>query len=433
VHQFIPTGVDAHQFDAGFQGSGIYGPDGGTPWQLAAGSSAELGVDKPIVLTWSNATGQVFERVWSVDKDFSLRLTDRVKNTSTNAVELAPYAQIHQVGGHRKDEMSTFVQFIGPKGWVDEHRFEKNFTDLHTQPFKTTGTKGWWGISSRYFISAIVPQGTMPNTFHFRHSKRGETDYYSAIVQPPAMVVAPGQTAEVAYVVYAGPKAIAPLAAVNPLLEKAVDYGWFDVIARPMFYALEWFHTHTGNWGVAIILLTLLIKLLTWPLASTSYVAMSRMKKLTPKMEQLKERYKDDKEKFAMEMMNLYKTEKVNPLSGCWPVLMQIPIFFAMYKVILVSFEFRQAPFFGWITDLSVMDPFFVLPIIMGASMWLQMKMNPPATDPVQQQVMQLMPIIFTVMFLWFPSGLVLYWLVNNVLSMAQQYWIMRKMGVNIS
>jgi len=211
-------------------------------------------------------------------------------------------------------------------------------------------------------------------------------------------------------------------------LEHAIDYGWYHIIAAAFFHAMDWMQNFVHNWGVAIILMTILLKLLTYPLANKSYLAMGKMRLLTPEMERLRERYGDNRNQLAMEMMALYKKHQVSPASGCWPMLIQIPIFFAFYKVILISFEFRQAPFFGWIQDLSEQDPYFVLPVLMAITMIIQQRLNPPVTDPVQQKVMTWMPVIFSIFFLWLPSGLVLYWFVNNLLSIIQQGVINRRM-----
>jgi YidC/Oxa1 family membrane protein insertase len=296
---------------------------------------------------------------------------------------------------------------------------------------RESGRQGWVGMTTPYFMSALLPDQTDQHTATFRNTKVAGADFFSLDLQAPAVVVAPGQYVEKVTRLYAGPKKFDLLAAEGVALEQVIDYGWYHVIAKMFFDGLRAINGVVGNWGVSIIIMTIILKILLFPLANKSYKAMSEMKKLQPKMEQLRERYGDDREKMAQEMMALYRHHRINPMSGCWPMLIQIPIFFAFYKVILISFEFRQAPFFGWIQDLSIQDPFYVLPVLMGLTMVIQQRLNPPAADPVQQKVLQFMPVLFTVMFLWFPAGLVLYWTVNSVLSVAQQWWIMRRMGVS--
>jgi YidC/Oxa1 family membrane protein insertase len=245
---------------------------------------------------------------------------------------------------------------------------------------------------------------------------------------PTASVVAPGEVVEKNYRLYVGPQSMRELQKENFDLHRAVDFGWYHAIANIFHEVLLWLQDLVGNMGIAIILLTILIKIMLWPLASKSYRSMAALKKLHPKVEALKKKHgENQRDKMAMEMMALYREHRVNPMSGCWPMLIQIPIFFALYKVVLISFEFRQAPFYGWIQDLSIADPFYVLPIMMGLTMVIQQRLSPPITDPVQQKVFKFMPILFTVMFLSFPAGLVLYWTVNSVLSIGQQWLITRR------
>jgi len=241
------------------------------------------------------------------------------------------------------------------------------------------------------------------------------------------VAIDPGGQEQFESAFYAGPKDQAVLESVAPNLNLTVDYGFLWWLAVPLFLIMKWIHGVVGNWGVSIILLTVLVKLVLYPLSAASYRSMANMRRAAPQIKRLQERYSDDRQKLSQEMMALYQKEKMNPLGGCLPMLVQMPVFLALYWVLFESVELRQAPFFAWINDLSVMDPYFVLPILMGASMFLQMQLNPPVPDPVQAKVMQFMPIMFTVMFLFFPSGLVLYWLVNNVLSIAQQWFITRQ------
>jgi YidC/Oxa1 family membrane protein insertase len=314
-------------------------------------------------------------------------------------------------------------------GIVDDLRVEADYDDLQDAPVKKTGSQGWIGMTSRYFMAALVPDQLTEQTFLWRYSKTGGRDFYTTIMQPESMDIDAGQTVAYGYTLYAGPKSATELEKVTGQVRKAIDYGWFDIIARPIYVMVMWFYGLVGNFGLAIIFATIVLKMITYPLAYKSYSAMAKMRKLQPRLTLLKERYADNKEQFAIEMMGLYKEHKVNPLSGCWPTFIQIPIFFAFYKVILISFEFRQAPLALWIEDMSVMDPYFVLPILMGLSMMLQMRLSPTSGDPTQQMMIKIMPIVFTFMFLWFPSGLVLYWLTNNVVSILQQLYVNKKLA----
>lgn len=420
---------ETHQeyVESGWQGSGIEAPGAKAIWSVAQTTS------NSVVMTWANQTGQTFTRTVTLRPDsYVMQIDDAVANSAGLPVNLTPYAQVHRADGEFSGEMSSFVNHLGPMGVVkvgdDLLLKEEGFSALRKGRVEsTTASGGWWGFTSHYFMTALVPVGDTPTVRGFRHSTVNNRDMYTASVQGETVVVPPGGQANRTTLVYAGPKRESDLLGVGYSLERAIDWGWFRAIARPFYWALLWFYEHTGNWGIAIFLLTLALKIITFPLANKSYHAMAKMKKLQPEMEKLKERYKDDQQGMATAMMKMYRDHKVNPLSGCWPMLIQIPIFFAMYKVILLAFEFRHAPLGLWIQDLSLMDPFYVLPLLMGASMWVQMRLNPPPADPAQALVFKWMPVLFTVMFLWFPAGLVLYWLINNVLSIAQQAYIMRQ------
>jgi YidC/Oxa1 family membrane protein insertase len=320
---------------------------------------------------------------------------------------------------------------------ADEPYKKLDFDDLEDGAWKATVDGGWIAMVQHYFISAWVPDDG-PHAFTALQSQSG---LYLGRFTSPAVRVEPGSSAVLSGRFYAGPKDQYRLQEIAPGLDLTVDYGFLWWIAQPLFVLLNFFatgHFHAfgldfqfggglGNWGVSIILLTVLIKALFFQLSATSYKSMARMRKLQPKLIELRERYADDKAKQSEEMMNLYRKEKVNPLGGCLPILIQMPVFIALYWMLMESVELRHAPFFLWIRDLSVMDPYFVLPLLMGASMFVQMKLNPPPPDPMQARIMQLMPFVFTVFFLWFPAGLVLYWLVNNLLSIAQQWVITRQ------
>ncbi len=426
VALFAPSGSQSHYFDAGWLSPGGQVPDGNTPWQVARGS--ELTPAQPLVLQWRNDNGLVFEREFQLDNNgYVITITDRVQNASTNAQQLAHYSQIHKTDGHIKGEQPTFYHYYGPQGFAADEMHKRSYKKLQKKGTLTfDGRPSWWGMSSHYFLAAIIPDSRVTQA-SLRYNRVGNDDVYSAVTQGPLQILQPNQTLTYTTQLFAGPKDVDALNAANHDLNKVNSFGILHAIAKPMFDVMRWLAAATGNWGVAIIAITLLIKLITWPLASKSYKSMGKLKAIQPKMEKLKEQHGENKEAFAMAMLELYKKEKVNPASGCWPMLIQMPIFFAMYKVMLVSFDLRHAELGLWVHDLSARDPYFVLPILMGLSMMIQMRLNPPPPDPTQRQVMQLMPIIFTAMFLFFPSGLVLYWLTNNVFSVAQQWWIQRK------
>jgi len=316
--------------------------------------------------------------------------------------------------------------FTGPAFYTDEAKFQKvQFSEIAEgkAKFANAADNGWVAMVQHYFVSAwLPPQQTGRENF----AQKLSSGYYRAGTILDPISVAPGTTGMVKTRLYVGPQDQNKLDDIAPGLKLEVDYGILTVIAAPLFWLLSLLHGLTGNWGWAIILVTVVIKAIFFPLSAASYKSMAKMRVLAPRMQRMKELYGNDKAKMQQEMMNLYRTEKINPLGGCLPILVQIPVFIALYWVLLGSVEMRQAPWLGWIQDLSARDPYFILPIIMGASMLIQTKLNPNPPDPMQAKIMMAMPIIFTVMFLWFPSGLVLYWVVNNVLSIAQQWQITR-------
>ncbi len=423
----------SHFFDAGWVSESIQAPDGNAKW-LA--SSESLSPEAPLTLTWSNNTGQVFHRTYTMDASrYVLTIQDKVVNEGPSAVALSHYAQLHKTGvlgggsGMKYNpERSTFFNHMGPVSVVDGIRAEPEYKDVLEQNSTVDGQNGWIGMTGRYFMAALVPSQGEEQSFTFKHTKRGD-DFFTALVQAEPKLLTSGASLERSLRLYVGPRQISELKKENIDLDSAVNYGWFDFIARPLYSMIMWFQSHVGNMGAAIILSTIVLKILLLPLANKSYRSMAKMKLIQPEMEKMKERYTDNREQMGMAMMELYKKHKVNPMSGCWPMLVQIPIFFAFYKTILISFEFRHAVFIeGWVNDLSAQDPFFILPVLMGLSMYVQQKLSPAMGDPTQQKVMRMLPIIFTVMFLFFPAALVLYWLVNNVLSILQQYILMRSM-----
>lgn len=315
--------------------------------------------------------------------------------------------------------------FLGAAITQPDERFTKfSFQDMDEEPFKAQLPGGWIAMLQHYFLSAWIPNAEQSHNYSTRVTSSG---FNIAGFTSPALNLDPGQSGQTGALFYAGPKDQYRLAEISPYLDLVVDYGWLWWIAQPLFWLLNKMFALVGNWGMAIILLTVLVKAAFFKLSATSYRSMARMRKVQPKMMDIREQYADDKQKQSQAMMELYRKEKVNPMGGCLPILVQMPVFIALYWVLMESVELRHAPFALWINDLSVMDPYFVLPILMGASMWFMQKLNPPPTDPMQAKIMQWLPIVFTFFFLWFPAGLVLYWVVNNLLSMAQQYVITKQ------
>ena len=315
--------------------------------------------------------------------------------------------------------------YLGAALWTSAEPYKKvSMKDIDKGQLKETVEGGWVAWLQHYFVTAWIPQKGDNNVVQTRKDNQGN---YIIGFTGPTLTVEPGKTAETSATLYAGPKSQGVLKELSPGLELTVDYGILWFIAQPIFWLLQHIHSLVGNWGWSIIFLTMLIKGIFFPLSAASYKSMARMRAVAPKLAALKEQFGDDRQKMSQAMMELYKKEKINPLGGCLPILVQMPVFLSLYWVLLESVEMRQAPFMLWITDLSIKDPFFILPIIMGATMFIQQRLNPTPPDPMQAKVMKLMPIIFTFFFLWFPAGLVLYWVVNNCLSIAQQWYITRK------
>ena len=312
-----------------------------------------------------------------------------------------------------------------------EKRYEKiTFDAMTEQPLSRDVQGGWVAMIQHYFVSAWVPGQQESN--HLYTKALPDERFIIGLVEPTVQVP-PGATGTLDAELYMGPKDQTRLEQIATGLDLTVDYGWLWFIAQPLFWLLKWFHHLVGNWGVAIILVTLLIKLAFYKLSATSYRSMANMRRMAPKMQDLKQRYAGDREKLNHAMMELYKKEKINPLGGCLPIVVQIPVFIALYWMLLESVELRQAPFFLWIHDLSVMDPYYVLPLLMGVSMFIQQRLNPAPPDPIQAKVMMALPFVFTVFFAFFPAGLVLYWFVNNLISIAQQWFITRRIEQGVA
>jgi YidC/Oxa1 family membrane protein insertase len=343
-------------------------------------------------------------------------------------VAIQPYAYFQLVRDDKPlpGDSAMLPTYTGVALYTDKDKFQKlSFSDIEKgkAQYSRNSEDGWIAILQHYFFSAWLPRSGVAREFYAR---RLEDGLYSAGVIVPAGAIAPGATGAVTVPLYAGPEEQEKLAKIAPGLDLTIDYGWLTVIAVPLFWVLAWLNQWVGNWGVAIILLTVIIKLLFYPLSAASYRSMAKMRVLAPKLQKLKDQFGQDRQRLQQAMMELYKSEKINPLGGCMPIIVQIPVFIALYWVLLASVELRHAPFMLWIDDLAAPDPWFILPVLMAVTMWVQTLLNPEPPDPVQARVMKIMPIVFSVFFFFFPAGLVLYWLVNNVLSIAQQWRITR-------
>ncbi|MDX8392541.1 MAG: membrane protein insertase YidC [Mariprofundaceae bacterium] len=337
----------------------------------------------------------------------------------------ADYEMFHQVVARHPDrDASNIYQFVGPVSLLEDKLIEHSYDDLDEEsPIKQKARGGWTGIMEPYFIAALLSDSDRVYDYYY---KGNGTTYQAGRLTTGER---DGRGSDFITNIYIGPKATTIMKSLNIGLERSVDYGWFAVISKPLHNLLIWLYAFLGNYGLCIIVLVLMIKtIFYWP-TQKAYESMADMRKLQPEMTRMRELHGDDRQKMGQEMMALYKKNKVNPMGGCLPIVIQIPVFFALYKALLVSIELRQAPFYGWITDLSAMDPYYVLPIVMGASMIIQQRLNPAPPDPLQAKVMKFLPILFTFMFLFFPSGLVLYWLVNNILAIAQQWYILKVKG----
>ena len=446
-------------------------PGANTEWMPAGGGTLAPG--QPVTLLWNNGKGLEFQRDISVDDEFMFTVTDTVKNLGTAEARMFPYGIVAR-HGVPTDLESFFVSHEGVIGRADGTLEEVKYKDVAKLPFVEregaqaetvqATTDGWIGFTSKYWMTILIPEQGKPFSSVTKYV--GSADIYQTEIRQPVVSIAPGASATTSSRVFAGAKEWETIrtyqneggftAGALPIggFIDAIDWGWFFFLTKPIFAVLHWLHAVIGNMGLAIIALTFILKLLVLPLAYKSYVSMARMKELQPEMEALKERAGDDKQMMQREMMKLYKDKKVNPAAGCLPILIQIPIFFSLYKVIFVTIELRHSPFFGWLKDMSQPDPsslynlfglfpwdspptgsllhlIFIgaLPILLGISMWLQQKLNPAPADPVQQQIFAYMPWIFMFMLGGFASGLVVYWITNNMITFAQQYMIMRSHG----
>ncbi|GIR62397.1 MAG: membrane protein insertase YidC [Alphaproteobacteria bacterium] len=429
-------------------------PNGNTVWK---GSKSSLDPNNPVTLTWNNGEGLKFSQIISIDDNYMIKVIQKVKNETNNSVNLYPYGLIRRSGEPKTTDF--FVLHEGPLGVFDGSLKEHSYSDLKEtgqkgMSIKTEENGGWIGITDKYWMAALIPDQNTNSNFTFRYvnnSASYQTDFLGELSKIPA-----NGEIEIVSRVFSGAKKLNLLDKYEEDLkiknfDLAIDFGWFYFLTKPFFYALSWANNILGNFGLAILAITVVVKIIFFPLANKSYKSMARMRVLTPQLQQLRERFGNDRQKMNMEMMALYKREKVNPAAGCLPILVQIPVFFALYKVLFVSIEMRQAPFFGWIKDLSALDPTSIFnlfgllpystdflpdflnlgiwPLLMGATMVLQQRLNPKPPDPVQAQIFAWMPVVFTFLLATFPAGLVIYWTWNNLLSIAQQWIITRKIN----
>jgi YidC/Oxa1 family membrane protein insertase len=444
-------------------GASIALPDAQTVWTVE-GDNSTLTASTPVTLVYDNGAGLIFRRTFAVDEHYLFTVTQSVENQGAGDVALFPYARVARHGTPKV--ANFFIQHEGPHGVLGSNNLiSKKYTDLqHDQQVRLDGTTGWLGFSDKYWATAVLAKPGAPlNALFSWKNTAGFDDYQTSFVETTPVVVAPGATATHESYLFAGAKEEAVISAYErqygfDRLELLIDWGWLHFITKPMFYLLNFLYGILGNFGLAILAVTVIVKAIFFPLANRSYASMAAMRRVQPEMKAIQERLKDDRPAQQQAMMELYKKEKINPLSGCWPILIQIPVFFALYTVIFISLEMRHAPFFGWIQDLAAPDPtnIFTLfglipwnptvlpivgsflhlgiwPVIMGITMWVQMKLNPPPPDPTQAMIFSLMPVIFTFMLGTFPAGLVIYWAWNNTLSVTQQWFIMKRHGAEVN
>lgn len=418
-----------------------------TRWETQNTSLTE---QTPVTLSWDNGQGLLFQQTISIDDNYMFTITQKVSNLSSTLFALTPESNLIR----RSEPKSSgfFILHEGPVGVFEGKLHDPSYEDLSsTGRLQNPQGKGWLGLTDKYWLAALIPDPQLPITSFYTRQGTGDATLVTATYQRDALSLSPGQSIETTEHFFAGPKVLNLLDGYQTTLginhfDLAVDFGWFYFLTKPIFYALEFLKGILGNFGLAILTLTVFIKLLFLPLANKSYKSMGKMKALQPEIEKLRERYASDKMKLNEKIMGLYKQEKVNPMAGCLPMVVQIPVFFALYKVLFVSIEMRQAPFYGWIHDLSAPDPTTVFnlfglipwdppsflmigawPLVMGVTMFLQQKMSPPPADPAQAKVFLFMPLFFTYLLAQFPAGLVIYWTWNNILSISQQWVIMKR------
>ncbi|WCP13956.1 Membrane protein insertase YidC [Sphingobium sp. AntQ-1] len=446
VRLYSPSGTqDAYFAGFGWQGEGLKTPNKNTVW-TAQGSA--LTPTSPVTLTWNNGAGQLFEIRLSVDQNYMISAAQKVSNSGAGAVGVKPYSYISRTGIPKDPD--TWTIHVGPMGVFNgAANYDVNYKNLDegpsTQSFQSKG--GWIGFTDKYWLSALVPGADADFAGQFR---KGAGTQYQADAALGSTMLAPGKAATQTIRLYVGAKEVKTLQAYErdgvKLFDRAIDWGWFYWFEQPIFALLHWLFETLGNFGVAIICLTFVVRAIMFPVAQRQFASMAAMRAVQPKMKALQEKYKDDKPRLQQEMMALYKTEKVNPLAGCLPIFIQIPIFFALYKVLMLTIEMRHQPFVLWIKDLSAPDPLHifnlfgllpftppsflaigVLALLLGISMYFQFKLNPAQMDPMQQQIFSIMPWMMMFIMAPFAAGLLVYWITNNCLSMAQQWWLYKR------
>lgn len=423
-------------------------PDAQTLWKA---DQSTLTPETPVTLSWNNGQGLLFQQIITVDQEYMFTITQRVTSKAAQPFSLGIQGNVTR--GGVPPTSGFFILYEGPLGVFNGTLKEITYDSLKEQPsVEQPLSVGWLGMTDKYWLVALVPNQKTKMSGAFHYKAQQPSPFYQVDFREELQILQPGATFEATNYLFAGAKELRVLDDYEKSREinhfdLAVDFGWFYFLTKPIFYALDWLKQLTGNFGIAILLFTVILKILFFPLANKSYRSMARMKSLQPMIEQLRARFGDDKQRLNEEMMAIYKREKINPVSGCLPMLAQIPVFFALYKVLFITLEMRHAPFFGWIQDLSAPDPTTLFnlfglipwtppsllmvgiwPLIMGATMFIQQKLNPPPADPVQEKMfLYVMPLVFTTMLAQFPAGLVIYWAWNNILSVAQQYLIMRQ------
>jgi YidC/Oxa1 family membrane protein insertase len=421
-------------------------PDNNSLWQIREGK--KLTPASPVTLEWNNREGVVFSKKIEVDDKYLFKITETIRNEKSKTIELFHYSQITK--NTKPNTENFYILHEGLIGVVDKNLKEETYSTIEKEKKTYTGKSGWFGITDKYWMSAIIPESgkSFKGEYSFANSYKA-----NFIISEPT-IANPQKSTSNTLKIFIGAKEVYPIDSYTEKekidrFDLSIDWGWFYFITKPLFFVIDYIFKIVGNFGVAIIILTLIVRILFFPLNNYSFKSMAKMKVLQPEMLRIKELYKDDVKRTQQEMMALYKREKVNPLSGCLPILVQIPIFFAVYKMLFVTLEMRHAPFFGWIKDLSAADPTTIFnlfglipwnppsflmigvwPILMGITMYFQMKLNPTPPDPIQAKIFAFFPLIMTVMLATFPSGLVVYWTVSNILTMAQQYYIMKKTTV---
>ena len=422
-------------------------PQSDTKWKIIQGR--EIEPNKSVTFQWTSPDGLVFKRIVTIDNNYLFTIEQYVKNNTDKNHLLTPYGRINRAGTPQTS--GFYILHEGPIAVLDDRLIEVDYDDLlENKSTKNISKGGWIGITDKYWLVAMIPDQTKNIEAGFK-AKVKNIERYQAEYISDDIEIKPGQEIRVVSNLYVGAKEVGLLDSYSDKLDlsmfdRAVDFGWFYPITKPLFNLLHWFSQLFGNVGLSILALTVVIRVILFPLANKSFKSMSKMKLLTPKMQDIRDRYKNDKMKMQQEIMSLYKNEKVNPLSGCLPILIQIPIFFALYKVLFVTLETRHEPFYGWINDLSAPDPTTIFnlfglvnfippsflmigawPILMALTMYLQQKLNPAPPDPIQAKIMSFLPLMFLFLFATFPAGLVIYWTWNNILSIAQQWIIMKK------